>query len=192
MKLNPSKCVFEATFSKLFRFIVSERGIEIDSAKIKAINDMPAPRTETEVRSFLGRLNYIGRFIAHLTLTCEPLFKLLRKDTPIVWNNACQEAFDKVKQYLLNPPVLVPPTLGRPLIMYLAIHDTAIGCVLGQHDESGRKERAIYYLSKKFHEYELKYTMLEKTCCALVCATQRLRHYMLAFTIQLISRMDPP
>ena len=93
---------------------------------------MPAPKTEKEIRSFLGRINYITRFIAQLTATCEPLFKLLRKDVKIKWTKDCQRAFDKIKEYLLNPPILVPPTPGRPLILYLTVQETSMGCMLGQ------------------------------------------------------------
>ena len=66
-----------------------------------------------------------------------------------------------------------------------------MGCVLGQHDETGRKERAIYYLSKKFTECESRYTVIEKLCCALGWAAKRLRHYMLCHTTWLISKVDP-
>jgi hypothetical protein len=104
---------------------------------------MPAPKTEKEVRSFLGHLNYIARFISQLTVTCEPIFRLLRKKNPGVWDNDCQEAFDKIKRYFQNPPLLVPPTPRKPLILYLTVTETTMGCVLGQHDESGRKEQAI-------------------------------------------------
>jgi hypothetical protein len=143
---------------------------------------MSAPRTEKEVHGFLGRLNYIARFISHLTATCEPIFKLLRKDQAIEWNEDCQEAFDKIKEYLQTPPILVPPVPGRPLIMYLTVLDESMGCVLGQHDETGRKEHAIYFLSKKFTDCESRYTSLEKSCCALAWAAKRLRQYMLTHT----------
>lgn len=66
--------------------------------------------------------------------------------------------------------------------MYLSVMEAYMSCVFGQHDETGRKERAIYYLSKKFTDYETRYTVLEKTCCALTWASQRLRHYMLNYT----------
>jgi hypothetical protein len=56
---------------------------------------------------------------------------LLRKKNPRVWDNDCQEAFDKIKRYLQNPPLLVPPTPRRPLILYLTVTETAMGCVLG-------------------------------------------------------------
>jgi hypothetical protein len=84
-----------------------------------------------------------------LTTTCEPIFQLLRKKNLGTWNEECGEAFNKIKHYLQRPPLLVPPILGRPLILYLAVTE-AMGCVLGQHDETRRNERAIYYLSKKF------------------------------------------
>ncbi|KAI5445749.1 hypothetical protein KIW84_013835 [Lathyrus oleraceus] len=63
----------------------------------------------------------------------------------------------------------------RPLIMYLTVLERSMGCVLGQHDESGRKEHAIYYLSKKFTDCEQRYSLLEKTCRALAWAARRLR-----------------
>ncbi|KAK5833143.1 hypothetical protein PVK06_016956 [Gossypium arboreum] len=66
-----------------------------------------------------------------------------------------------------------------------------MGCVLGQHDESGRKEKAIYYLSKKFTECETRYSSIEKLCCALIWTTRRLRQYMLYHTTWLISKLDP-
>nr|XP_027090330.1 uncharacterized protein LOC113711365 [Coffea arabica] len=191
LKLNPAKCAFGAPAGKLLGFIVSKKGIEIDSTKIKAIRDMPVPKTQKDVKSFLGKINFIGRFIGQLTATCEPLFKLLRKNVPLYWNEECQQAFDKIKDYLLHPPVLVPPKPGRPLIMYLSVLDGAVGCVLGQHDESGRKEQAIYYLSKKFTQYEANYSFIEKSCCALAWAAQKLRHYLLSHTTYLISRSDP-
>ncbi|WJX67858.1 hypothetical protein P8452_52291 [Trifolium repens] len=191
LRLNPNKCTFGVRSGKLLGFIVSQKGIEVDPDKVKAIQNMPAPRTEKEVRGFLGRLNYIARFISHLTATCEPIFKLLRKDQAIEWNEDCQKAFDKIKEYLLEPPILTPPVPGRPLLIYLTVLEGSMGCVLGQHDETGRKEHAIYFLSKKFTECELRYTSLEKTCCALAWATRRLRQYMLTHTTMLISKMDP-
>ena len=99
-------------------FIVSEKGIEVDPAKVKVIQEMPAPKTEKQVRGFLGRLNYISRFISHMTTTCAPIFKLLRKDQSCDWTEDCHKAFDSIKEYLLEPPILSLPVQGRPLIMY--------------------------------------------------------------------------
>ena len=89
LRLNPNKCTFGVRSGKLLGFVVSNKGIEVDPAKVKAIQEMPAPHTEKEVRGFLGRLNYISRFISHLTATCEPIFKLLKKDQVVKWNDEC-------------------------------------------------------------------------------------------------------
>ncbi|KAK8705215.1 hypothetical protein V6N13_048821 [Hibiscus sabdariffa] len=191
LKLNPAKCTFAVMSGKLLGFVVSRKGIEIDPDKVKAIRDLPSPSTQKEVRGFLGRLNYISRFISQLTERCDPVFKLLRKNKPGKWDDECQEALLKIKDYLSKAPILVAPVPGRPLILYLTIYERSMGCVLGQHDESGKKERAIYYLSKRFTDCETRYTLIQKTCCALVWVTKRLRQYLLYHTTWLISKLDP-
>ena len=99
-----------------------------------------------------------------MTATYAPMFKLLRKDQSHDWTEDFQKAFDSIKEYLSEPLILSPPVEGRPLIMYLTVLDGSMGCVLGQQDESGKKEYAIYYLSKKF---------------LIVClGTQRLRRHV--------------
>ncbi|XP_052488028.1 uncharacterized mitochondrial protein AtMg00860-like [Gossypium raimondii] len=137
LKLNLAKCTFGVRSGKLLGFVVSERGIEIDPDKVRAIQELPPPRTQKEVRGFLGRLNYIARFISQLTEKCDPIFRLLKKHNPSVWDDECQKTFEKVKHYLSNAPVLIPPCPDKPLILYLAVFENSMGCVLGQHDESG-------------------------------------------------------
>ncbi|KAG8485967.1 hypothetical protein CXB51_019318 [Gossypium anomalum] len=181
LKLNPTKCIFEARLGKLFGFVVSEKGIEVDSDKVRAIQELPPPCTQKEVRGFLGRLNYIARFISQLTEKCNPIFCLLRKHNQGTWDEECQGAFDKVKQYLLNAPVLSPPSPDRPLILYLSVFSNSMGCVLSQHDESGRKEKAIYYLTSRALEgYEpLNFAFLNEE---LMCvATTEDYHWKLSF-----------
>ena len=71
LRLNPSKCTFGVRYGKLLDFIVNQRGIKVDPEKVKAIQAMPAPKTEKEVSGFLGRLSYIAQLISHLTTTCH-------------------------------------------------------------------------------------------------------------------------
>ena len=139
LRLNPKKCTFEVTSGKLLGHIFSERGIEVDPKKIRAILDMPTPRTEREIRGFLGRFQYISRFIAKLTDICEFIFHLLRTNQPIIWNDDFQHAFEKIKECLLSPPVLVPPIPGRPLLLYFSVSDMALGCMLAHLDDSGKE-----------------------------------------------------
>ena len=99
LRLNPNKSIFGVRSDKFLGFIVSRKGIEVDPTKVKVIQEMLAPRTENEVRGFLGRLKYIARFISHLAATCELIFKLLKKDQVVKWNDDFHIAFDKIKEY---------------------------------------------------------------------------------------------
>ena len=102
-----------------------------------------------------------------MSAKCDLIFKLFKKHDLGEWTEECQTDFDKVKDYLSTPPILVLPIPEKPLILYLIVHEKSMGCVLGQHDKTGKKEHAIYNLSKKFTEYESKYPLVKKMCCAL-------------------------
>ena len=125
-----------------------------------------------------------------MSAKCDPIFKLLKKHDSGEWTKEYQITFDKVKDYLSIPPILIQLILRKLLILYLTVHEKSMGCVLGQHDETGKKEHAIYYLSKKFTDYESKYPSVEKMCCALAWTAQRLRQYLLYHTTWLISKLD--
>ena len=79
------------------------------------------------------------------------------------------KAFKLIKEYLHHLSILVPPQHGKPLLLYLSIIGDAVGSMLAQEDNE-KNERAIYYLSKRFHDYETGYTLIEKSCFALVWA----------------------
>ena len=121
----------------------------------------------------------------------QSLFQALEEGYENRMVDEYQAAVDRIKQYLLNPPILVPSTPGNSLILYLEVQETSMGCMLGQLNETDQKEKAVYYLSKKFTSCEINYITNEKTCCTLVWASRKLRQYMLYFTMHLISRMEP-
>ena len=109
LKINPLKCAFGVTSGKFLGFIVGKEGIEIDPDKVKAIIQMPPPRNLRELRGLQERLAYIKRFISNLSGRCQPFARLLKKDIPFIWDQACQNAFESIKQYLTKPPVLMAP-----------------------------------------------------------------------------------
>ncbi|XP_019258730.1 PREDICTED: uncharacterized protein LOC109236944 [Nicotiana attenuata] len=155
LKMNPLKCAFGVTSGKFLGFIVRHRGIEVDPAKIDAIQKMPKPKNLRELRSLQGNLAFIR----------------------------------SIKKYLLNPPVLGAPMLGKPLILYIAAQERSLGALLAQENEEG-KEQAFYYLSRTLIGAEMNYTPIEKICLALLYAIKKIRHYFEAYTIKLISRAD--
>ena len=157
--------------------------------EVKAILEIPLAKSEKEIGGFLGQLQLISQFIVKLTSTCEPIFKLLRKNESHEWNDECQKAFELIKEYLLHPPILVSPMHGKSYYS-ISIVDDAVGIMLTKEDD-GKNERVMYYLRKRFHDYQTRYTPIEKSFFALVWAIQKLRHIILSFQIWVVARMDP-
>ncbi|KAL0412292.1 UNVERIFIED_CONTAM: Transposon Tf2-12 polyprotein [Sesamum latifolium] len=96
------------------------KGIEIQQAKIDAILKMPEPRNIHELKSLQGKLAYLRMFISNLAGRCQPFSRLMKKEVPFEWDEACDKAFKSIKSYLMKPPFLVAPVHGRPLILYVA------------------------------------------------------------------------
>ncbi|CAL8989484.1 unnamed protein product [Prunus brigantina] len=106
-----------------------------------------------------------------------------------IWGAEHQAAFDDIKKYLSQPPVLMPPKRGKPLRLYISASESSIGCLLAQNNEFER-EQAVHYLSRTLNVAELNYSPVEKLCLALYFAATKLRHYMLPSVVQIISKTD--
>jgi hypothetical protein len=111
---------------------ISSQGIQVDPSKIQVIKDLPTPKTQTEVRSFLGHAGYYRRFIKKNSKIASPLFVLLMKNDEFKWTNSCQEAFNTLKHQLSTAPILRGPDWTLPFHISSDASDTAIGAVLGQ------------------------------------------------------------
>ncbi|CAL2256869.1 unnamed protein product [Prunus armeniaca] len=105
------------------------------------------------------------------------------------WEEQHQQAFEEIKHYLSNPPVLSPPKRGRPLKLYVFASEVSIGSLLVQDNKEG-KEQVVYYLSRTLTEVERKYSAIERLCLALYLTAVKLRHYMLSFIIYIIAKTD--
>ncbi|KAM1033858.1 hypothetical protein EV1_036926 [Malus domestica] len=139
LKMNPLKCAFGVTFRKFLGFIVKHRGIEVDQSIMKAIQSMPEPRNLHELKSLQGRLAFIRHFISNLARRCQPFSRLMKKDVPFVWDEACHNAFQSINKYLSSSPVLGAPVPGNPLILYIAAQESSNRVLLAQENESQKE-----------------------------------------------------
>ncbi|KAK4391399.1 hypothetical protein Sango_1917700 [Sesamum angolense] len=153
---------------------------------------MPEPRNIHELKSLQGKLAYLRRFISNLAGRCQPFSRLMKKDVPFQWDEACDKAFKSIKSYLMKPPVLVAPVPGRPLILYVVAQERSVGILLAQSQKNDEgKENALYYLSRTMTPNELKYSPIEKLCLALIFSIQKLKHYFQSHSIHLVSKANP-
>ena len=136
MKLNLSKCVFRVTPGKFLGFMVSQRGIEVNPEKVRAILELEPPRTIKAVQSLNGKVAALNRFVSKATNKCLPFFRVLRKS--FEWTDECQKAFKDLKKYLSSPPLLSPSMPGEELYFYIAISQAVVSAALVRDEEGSQ------------------------------------------------------
>ncbi|XP_078247519.1 uncharacterized protein LOC144588463 [Pogona vitticeps] len=148
-------------------------------AKIEAVRDWPRPNTKKKVKSFLGLVGYYRKFIPRFSEIAAPLTDLTRKkaDDRIPWTSDCEEAFQRLKQALINYPVLRAPDFDREFIIYTDASNSGVGAVLCQEDENG-DQHPVSYLSRKLQKGERHLATVEKECLAIVYAIQKAKPYI--------------
>ena len=146
MKLNPSKCAFGVDSRKFLGFMVSQRGMEANLKKVRAILDMTSPKTIKEVQKLTGRIVALDRFVSKATDKCLPFFKTLKQ--AFAWTDKCEAAFQELKHYLSNPSLLSPSKERENMYLYLAVLATAVSAALIREED--RKLLPVYYVSQAF------------------------------------------
>ncbi|RDX64963.1 Retrovirus-related Pol polyprotein, partial [Mucuna pruriens] len=129
--LNFEKCHFMVTEGIVLGHLVSNRGIEVDKAKIDIITSLPNHASVREVCSFLGHASFYRRFIKNFSTLALPLSKLLQQDVEFNFNQPCIEAFQELKSRLTSAPVLQAPSWDLPFELMCDASNSAIGAVLG-------------------------------------------------------------
>ena len=137
---------FRVTVGKFLGFMVSQRGIEVNPEKIRAIMELEPPKTIKEVQNLNGKIAALNRFVSKATDKCLPFFRTLRKS--FEWIDECQKAFEELKKYLSSPPLLSPSKLRDKLYLYLAILQAAVNVALVRKEDECQKP--IYFISRAF------------------------------------------
>ncbi|KAK1587809.1 hypothetical protein Q3G72_017034 [Acer saccharum] len=182
MKLNPNKCVFGVPSGKFLGFQVLQRGIEVNPEKIKALEEMASPRTLEDVQRLTGCLASLNRFIAKSSDKCAPFFRAIKKGKGLEWSKECEAAFQKLKEYLGQAPILSKPVAGETLYLYLSVTKVATSSVLIRMEEG--IQRPVYYSSKALLPAETRYSPAEKVALALITAARKLRLYFQEHAIE--------
>ncbi|XP_050258946.1 uncharacterized protein LOC126703935 [Quercus robur] len=183
MKLNPGKCAFGVTTGKFLGFMVSQKGIEANPDKIRAIMEMAPPRNVKEVQNLNGKIAALNRFVLRATDKCLPFFRTLKKS--FEWTADCQQAFEELKAYLSSPPLLSPSQLGEELFLYLAVSPAAVSTALIREEE--RVQKPVYYASQELRGAEERYPPMEKLAFALVMAARKLKPYFQTHTMIILT-----
>ena len=146
-----SKCDFWLKEVSFLGHIVFAEGIRVDPVKIEAVMNWKPPRNITEVRSFLGLAGYYRRFVQGFLVIASSLTRLLRKGVKFEWDDKCQSNFERLKEILVEAPVLIQPTSGRDYTMYSDASRIGLGCILMQHG------KVVAYASRQLKTHKQNY-----------------------------------
>ena len=140
MKLNLAKCAFGVSSGKFLGFMVSQKGIEANPEKVRAILEMSSPKTVKEVQSLTKIVAALNRLVFKVTNKCLPFFKVLKQ--AFVWADKCEAAFQELKRYLSSPPLFSPSDEGEDLFLYLAVSTITVSVALIR--EENKIQRPVY------------------------------------------------
>ncbi|GJY51177.1 putative reverse transcriptase domain-containing protein [Tanacetum coccineum] len=152
--------------------VINGNGIHVDPSKIEAVKNWKAPRTLTEVRSFLGLAGYYRRFIENFSKIAKSLTILTQKSKTFDWGEEQELAFQTLKDKLCNAPVLALPDGPEDFVVYCDASGIGLGCVLMQ------RGKVIAYASRQLKIYEKNYTTHDLELGAVVFALKIWRHYL--------------
>ena len=184
LKLTKRKCNFLKAHVQYLGHYISGGGLEPVPEKLHSLREMPPPEDLTGVRRFLGFVGYYRKFIPRYSDIARPLTNLTRKDIPFDWTNACQTAFQMLKEFLLKEPILKYPMPEQPYILYTDASKYAWAGVLTQSYQYKENEKEYYihhpitYISGLFKGPQVNWAALTKEAYAIYMSVKKLDYYL--------------
>ena len=176
-RLKREKCQFMLPMVEYLGHRISADGLQPTDSKIKALKDAPIPSNVSQLKAFLGLLNYYGKFVPKLSTLLAPLHRLLQKTATWTWGPDQQQAFDRVKEALTSDRVLAHYDPSLPLILACDASPHGVGAVLSHRLPDGT-EKPVAFISRSLGPAEKKYSQLDKEGLAIIFGVRRLHQYL--------------
>ena len=177
MCVGKAKCLFQQPEVRYLGFVVSADGLHVDDEKVRAIMNASVPENLQSLQSFLGMMNFCGRFIENLSSVLHPLHELLKKGAKWEWSPNCQTAFESVKNLLANSPVLVHYDPKLPLVLETDASPFGIGACLS-HVMADGSQSPVFFVSRALTTAERGYSQIDREALAVVYAVRRLHQFV--------------
>ena len=187
--LNREKCMFNLPKLEFMGVVLSDCGVGPSDTKVNDVLNAREPSNASEVRSFLGLVQYSARFIPDLATISAPLRNLIRKNVSFTWGQAEQNSFDKLKQELASADTLGYFDKNAPTQVIADASPVGLGAVLTQ--KQGDDYRVICYASRSLTDTERKYSQIEKESLSLVWACERFHAYLYFTDFELLTDHKP-
>jgi hypothetical protein len=189
-RIRKEKCTFLQDSVEYLGHIIDNMGIRPSPKKVEAILQAPAPKDQSQLRSFLGGVNYFGKFIGRLADLSAPLNRLLRQDVLWTWSKETEEAFRKLKEALASMDVLVHYDPKQTVGLACDASSVGIGAVLFHRYPDG-SERPIAYASKTLTQAERNYSQIEREALSIIFGVKKFHQYLFGRTFKLVTDHKP-
>ena len=147
-------------------------GCKPAQGKVKAKIEMPPSNCKKQVKSFIGMVNYLSKFSAHLSELAEPIRELLKEKAPFIWTPEHEEAFKLVKKEMANAPILAYYNPRKTTVLQTDVSIKGLGACLLQD------ERPVYFTSKALSETQRGYVAIEQESLAVTWAMEKCYHFL--------------
>jgi hypothetical protein len=158
--------------------IVSAEGVRIDPSRVEAIQTLSLPRSRKEVQAFLGKIDFLRKFVSNFVEIVKHITAMLRKGNEVKWTAEPRAYFDQIKMALTKTPMLISPNYSKEFLIFSFASFDTIAAVLLQKIEKGH-EQPIAFFNRALRDAETKYEIMEKKAYALVKALKSFRIYVL-------------
>ena len=149
------------------------------------------PTCIKELQSFLGLANFYRKFIPNFAQIAQPLYNLLKKDTPYNWDKSCQNSFESLKQTLTSDVVLAHPDYEKTFHVFTDASNIAVGAVLMQRDKKIKNLRPIAFFSKSLNSTQKRYSTTKKELLGIHLALKEFKYLILGYDIELYTDHKP-
>ncbi|XP_011674436.2 uncharacterized protein K02A2.6-like [Strongylocentrotus purpuratus] len=183
--LNAEKCQFKVTELTFLGHVVSNRGMKVDPSKVKAIREMDPPKCRDDVHRLRGMVNYLSRYLPHLTEVLQPINDLTHKDVAWTWDEIHEQSFKKVKELLTQAPLLKYYDQKKPLVIHADASAHGIGAAMMQDGQP------VAYASRALSDAESRYAVIEKEMLAIVFALEKWHQFTFAREVTVYSDHKP-
>ncbi|XP_011699197.1 PREDICTED: uncharacterized protein K02A2.6-like [Wasmannia auropunctata] len=190
LRINRDKCEFLKESITYCGYEIGKRGISKEKHKMEAVRKMPRPNNITELRAFIGLINYYGRFIENLSDVLRPLNNLLKKDVPFEWTKDCEIAFERAKEEFQSNKILVPFDSKLPLVLATDASPYGVGAVLS-HTYPDGSERIIQCASNSLTETQKKYAQIDKEAYAIIFGIKKFHQFLYGNRFTLLTDHKP-